>query len=504
MRPLLLLCLCCGCADAVRVSPSISLGMNLSSVSRYSTEIVFVDVYKQSSSWFSQSKGREWGHGIPLDLSPEGHVRSLKPDQQAEKLLFPDHEGHYPAGVYTCFYDGTGEIVFGGSASVEESVRGRVRVRVDPTKGGISLKIVKTDVSDPVRNIRLVLPNHHLRYEDVPFHSDFVKRLTGFGVVRFMDWQQTNDSKQVEWSDRPKLEHDNQGTEKGVALEWLIRLCNDLKIDPWFCIPHQASDGYVREFARLVKKQLGVDRRIYIEYSNEVWNTMFQQSAYCRTKGIELKLSTDDYEATMRYYSRRAVEIFAIFEEEFGGRDRLVRVLGAQGSNPWTGTSIMDWKEAHRHADAIAIAPYFGGELGDPKTASKVANMTVEELLVACAKASRDNAKWIQTYAKEAQKRGLKLFAYEGGQGLAGSGDALENEKMTKLFHAANRAPGMEQIYIDDLKQWRECGGELHCVFASVGGYSKWGSWGLLEYGDQDPKSAPKWRGVQAFLRLQR
>ena len=36
-----------------------------------------------------------------------------------------------------------------------------------------------------------------------------------------------------------------EGGGTGIPLELMIDLCNTLKVAPWFCIPHQASDAYV-------------------------------------------------------------------------------------------------------------------------------------------------------------------------------------------------------------------------------------------------------------------
>jgi hypothetical protein len=177
-----------------------------------------------------------------------------------------------------------------------------------------------------------------------------------------------------------------------------------------------------------------------------------------------------------------------------------VRVLAAQAANLWTGTTVLDWKDSHRHADAIAIAPYFGHRWGSPKTADKTAAMTADELVKALAQDVADARKHITAYAAEARKRKLRLLAYEGGQHLAGYQGAENNERLTRLFHAANRHEGMGDLYRRHLKDWAEAGGGLFCVFSSTGRYSKWGSWGLLEYAGQDPATAPKYRAIRDYL----
>jgi hypothetical protein len=47
---------------------------------------------------------------------------------------------------------------------------------------------------------------------------------------------------------------------------------------------------------------------------------------------------------------------------------------------------------------------------------------------------------------------------------------------------------------------WKENGGTLAAIFSSMGTYSKWGSWGLLEYHGQPTAEAPKYQSVLEFL----
>ena len=88
----------------------------------------------------------------------------------------------------------------------------------------------------------------------------------------------------------------------------------------------------------------------------------------------------------------------------------------------------------------------------------------------------------------------------KAGQHLVGHGGAENNQELTKLLQAANRHPRMKELYLQDLRGWRESGGELMCVFSSMGNYSKWGSWGVLENGTQETKQAPKYQSLLEFL----
>jgi hypothetical protein len=489
-----------GPADASSAPTPPPLGLNLAGVVDYSTDFVFIDAFKAARAWISQAKGKPWGQGGPLDLDARGNVRSLAEDQYAETVVYTGFEKHFPAGTFTCLYDGDGVLDFAfGDGRVTNRGPGRLTVEIKPKEGSVFCRITKTDPNNPIRNIRLLHPGAEASYQKKPFHPDFLRRWQGFRVFRFMDWQETNNSKLVQWADRPTPDLHSQAL-KGVALEYMIALCNTQNVEPWFCLPHLASDDFVRQFARMVKKQLKPALKVHVEYSNECWNGQFEQARYCALQGKKLRLSANDYEAQIRFYSQRSVEVFKLWEAEFGGPERLVRVLAMQSANPWTGTTALDWKDASRHTDAVAIAPYFGNRWGDPKTADQTAVMTADALILALRDDVAATRKQIAVYAAEARKRKVQLMAYEGGQHLAGFQGAENNEKLTRLFHEANRHPGMKDLYRQNLKDWQTEGGALFCVFSSAGTYSKWGSWGLLEYPGQDVQTAPKYQAVREYL----
>lgn len=475
------------------------LGLNLAGVRDWSSELVFVDAFHTARAWISQAKGQPWGKGGQLEVDERGHVRSLAPGQYAETIVCTGFEKLYPAGLFTCLYDGDGDLDFTGDARVSERQPGRLKVNIQPKQGTVFARITRTNPKDPLRRIRLIMPGHETTYEKQPFLPAFLQRWQGFAAFRFMDWAATNNSKLVEWRERPTLQDHSQAS-KGVAVEYLIAFANTMDAAPWFCLPHRASDDFVRQHARLVKATLKPNLKIYLEYSNECWNGQFEQARYCAAEGKKLQLSGSAYEAQIRFYSQRSVEIFKIWEEVFGGQDRLVRVIAMQAANPWTGTTALDWRDAFKHADAIAIAPYFGHRWGSPKTAAKTVQMTADDLIRELATDVLQAKKHMEAYAAIAKKRGLQLLAYEAGQHLAGFQGAENNDQLTKLFHAANRHPGMKQLYADYLQQWNAAGGGLNCIFSSMGRYSKWGSWGLLEHDGQKPEETPKLQAVRAYL----
>ena len=477
------------------------VGLNLAGVVDWSTQLVFVDVFKQAREWIPQRvSGGAWDTGEPLNLTSAGWIASLAPGQAAGTLMTRDLAGHYPAGQYICLYEGEGQIDFGFDAAVTSRQTGRIVLNVTPGNGGIYLKITATNAANPIRNIRVIMPGFESTYHSQPFHPTFLEKIKRFKVLRFMDWGNTNNSPIVKWEQRATPSYVSQGHARGVALEYMIQLANTLGIDPWFCIPHQVEDDYVRQFAALVKNSLAPNLKAYIEYSNEVWNGQFAQAGYAQARGLALGLSANAYEAQLRFYSQRAVEIFKICEEVFQDRARFVRVLAAQSANAWSGTTVMDWKNAILPAAALAIAPYFGGYLGAPQMQARTQSLSVNQILDSCAvDIVRTMAQALEN-KRNAETRGLQLMAYEAGQHLVGFNGVENNQTLTDLFQAANRNARMKQLYLDYLQRWDSMGGGVIAMFSSIGLYSKWGSWGLLEWQDQTTTAAPKYDAVLEFI----
>jgi hypothetical protein len=469
------------------------LAINLSGVVDYSTEMPFVDLFRRARPWVSQADGKPWGQGPKLELTPDGWIARLAPGQYATTVI---SGGAHPAGLYTVLHDGKGKVEPWGDAKDINPGGPGLLTFTSTGKDSVFLHLRATDPADPVRNLRVLMPGvTDAQAKANPFYEPFLKRTAQFQAIRFMDWMDTNNSKVRTWDDRPKTTDWSWGV-KGVPAEIMIDLANRTGCDPWFCMPHLADDSYVRSFASLVKSKLDAKRTAYVEHSNEVWNGQFEQARYAAEKGKEMKLSNNAYQAQLAYHSKRSVEIFAIWEKELGGTDRLVRVLATHSANPWTSEQVALFEDAYKQADVIAIAPYFGHALGSPKTVDEVKTMTVAQVLDRCREDMENNREATRKTATLAKKLGLGLIAYEAGQHLVGIHGAENDEGLTKLLHAANRAPGMGDLYRDYIRNWSADGGGLMAIFSSVARPSKWGSWGILEFEGQDAADAPKYRAV--------
>ncbi|MBM4016996.1 MAG: hypothetical protein FJ288_01500 [Planctomycetes bacterium] len=480
------------------------LGINLAGPADWNTEYPFVDVFRLSRKWISQRKGQPWGKGPELICDARGWVKKLDADCWAETPLCTG--GHAPSGQYVCLYEGDGAIEFKGRgpARVVSQEAGRMVVEIDGAQG-FFLLLRRTNPDNYVRNIRVIMPGFEKTYAKDPFHPDFLGRWRGFNTLRFMDWMETNGSQVSRWEDRPVPE-DATFCARGVPVEVMVDLANRLKANPWFCMPHLATDDYVRNFARVVKERLDPSLRAHVEYSNEVWNSMFAQTKYAGEEGVKLGFAEKPWEAGWRYSAYRSVQMFKIWEEVFGGRNRLVRVIASQCAANVSEEKLR-FQDAAKQCDALAIAPYISFIIStkagkDKPDAGAVAGWTLDQLLdhveKNCLPRSIRN---MEEQKKIADRYGLRLMAYEAGQHLVGAGGGENEGAMTKLFQAANRHPRMGEFYTRYLDGWKAAGGDLMCIFSSVGRWSKWGSWGLLEYADETEKDQPKFRAVMEWNR---
>ena len=474
-------------------APNARLGINLAAIKNYSTELPFVDLFRMAGSWVSQHKKGKWGDGPTLEIDEHGWVKRLEPDCIAIAIVCGIKGNHYPSGDYTVLYDGDGELVFRNAASNKDIVSktlGKIVVKVNANKP-FHIEIVKTNPLDYIRNIRVIMPGFESDYASNPWHPKFIKRWSGIACIRLMDFMMTNNSTQISWDDRPKLT-DASFAKNGVPLELMLDLANRLEADPWFCMPHLADDAYIKQFAQMVKANLRPNLHAWVEYSNEVWNNVFKQTQYANQKGQELSFMGQSSSATAHYYAYRSMQIFDIWQAVYGANTSYVRVLASQAANTYLAESIISFKNAAKQADVLAIAPYVSVNI-TPRNkgalaVNEVAAWNLDKLFEHIfAVAMPKSQQWMQQNKKVTDRYGLKLVAYESGQHLVGALGTENNDAITKLFTEANADPRMGEVYSQNLNAWAQAGGDLICSYNSVGKWSKWGSWGLLQYYDDSP-----------------
>jgi hypothetical protein len=496
-----------------------AVGTVLDSIEDWSPEWAFVDAFKSSRPWISGT-ATTFDDGRAIEVDEHGWVKRLGPGQWARTLLFWDQRSH-PGGRYRITWEGKGVVAIEHQAVMATEGAGNViMVEVDPNQGGFQIVIRETDPTNPVRNLHAWLPGGACQAEVMrsctvdadcggsscamfaggtpvsPFHPVFLQRLAPYKVLRFMNWQRTNNSPMTTAKQLPSLQDARWSTSMGAPIELMMQLANTLHADPWINVPHQADDALMMRMAQVARQSLDKDRVLYVEYSNEVWNGMFTQSVDVGQRGRGLR--RDAYAGLLAAAAERASAVFRAFEPAFGA-DHLVRVVGSQAANAWTSDELLSSPPLQGHVDALAIAPYFGISLGEAAKTSAVTDLDAL-FTILHRDALPEATAWMVAQQKVATKHGVEMIAYEGGQHLVGVGPVVDDARINALFDAAQRDPRMAGLYDSYLNAWQQSGGHLFVHFTSTSAWSKWGRWGAAPTQTEPLQGAPKLSSLIRFV----
>jgi hypothetical protein len=472
--------------DGATSSPShvqrAPLGVNIGQVNNYHSQIAFLDLVKQAPDWALGSDG------YPPSVDAHGLATSLAPGHEAGFIVNTGQGGRYVA-----LYEGDGEVGIGQGGRVVKRAPGRVEMELEG--GAAHIRLLRTNPSNPLRKLSIVPIAYERNHSQRIFQPRFLEIVRPFGVLRFHDWLRVIDSTQARWEDRPTPDDFSQGTAKGVALEYAIELCNRVRADCWLNIPHMADDDYVTHYAEMVRDHLDAPLSVYVEYSNEIWN--YAHGDWCQQAGERLGMPRG-WDTRLRYQAHRSIEIFEIFERVVG-RGRLVRVLASQSVERRI-RILAEWEGAYRHADAIAIAPYFCDELASDENVPKIRHLDAADVAAQCVADVERVRERVRKARAQAARLGLPLIGYEGGQHLVTSPAYHQDAALQRLLDEANRHPNMGRAYARYLDMWREEGGGLLMLYKLVYAPAKWGRWGLLETMWQPFEAAPKYRAAVEFI----
>ena len=514
------------------------VGMNIENIVDWSPAWTFTDVFQASRGWITHAVDTAtgqltWdvGQTNPVRVDADGNVTALTTftnasgrtmRQMAGTLMFRELDGAYPAGTYRAEWEGTGRVSFAMDARVAASGRtpaglNYAELTVTPGHGGIYLRIEETSAGDPVRNFRVWMPDWQeqsfvgQRWQPgagfSPFHPLFRERLAPFGVIRFMQAQETNTSDIRTWADRRDTRDIRQSSgiqgsaseplANGMAVEYMVQLANDLDADPWFNMPHQADDTFVRNFASYVRDHLEPGRRAYVEWSNEIWNFAWGFEA-TQWVAEQTRLPENAGLTHWQIAGREAKRDLDIWSDVFAGQtDRLVRVAGGFAANDWVTARIADAMQGS--FDVIAIAPYFSPS--DAQRTGYTAATTVDQVLADTGAAITGSVAQVNAHQALAGTwstrlgRDIRVVAYEGGHHLDGRGAPYQN-----VFHAAGNDPRMGDLYRDYLRRLDAAGLDLYVDFTFTGrrGPSQWGDFAKLHRMDQPLATSHLYRAVAA------
>ena len=479
----------------------IPVGINLRPITPYDRSWVFSDAMKTASEW-TYGEGRtkkphlrEHGlSGAPSEardvvpLDPNGWPRPQS-NRPISCELFVGMRGLFPAGDYVVTWKGKGTLLFRGGTGIVSQAANRLVVSVDGFNGGqpgIELKDV--DPADPIRDIRVWMPG--LEECCHAFHPMFLERLRPFSVLRFYPWMciYTTSGR---WTSRSTLASARQGTIEGVALEYMVELCNELGSDPWFCMPHLADDDYVRRFATLVRDSLHRDSKVYVEFSNETWNTDYAAGRWAREQSALRGIPA------MQVVGERAAQVFDVWRQVFGSQaGRIVRVAGVQLHNPGIANTMC--RAMAGKFDAMAVGAYFGARadrdaVDSDSNAQELMAVARANLENAVLPRIRDHRNLADTFSAELGRH-VALLTYEGGQSIVarspGGGLGLQ------ATLDCQDLPEMYDAYRALIEGGQEAGLELFVAYDFAGPRNNADTYSVLEHIQEAIGDAPKYRAL--------
>jgi hypothetical protein len=308
---------------------------------------------------------------------------------------------------------------------------------------GLDLRFTNTQTG--IRRLRFLRPGYDLSTRETEVYAPFKTAIVPFGGIFRLASDQGGGTKPYPamraWATRidpPYMPAPLGQNQDGMTdAEWQVILANELDRDLWFEIPVNATDDYVEHVARAVKDgstyrgrtfpPLRRDLKLYVEYSNEVWNFGFYQFVWnlhaARAGFLQGNLDAPhtwkreepgrmDVGFAWRY-AGRAAEISRIFRRVFGDEQMMSRVrpiLSWQMSNGSTPQAMGEFIAQFYGPPetlfyAVGDAPYVNPR-GD--TPQSMYQQTVD-ILDRYAKQH-----WRQSVAG-ARSVGLRYVCYEGG-----------------------------------------------------------------------------------------
>jgi Carbohydrate binding module (family 6) len=371
-------------------------------------------------------------------------------------------------------------------------------------EGGSQLMLSFTGTNGGATDISVMRPGY--KPTDL-FTTPFLNHLKRFTTIRFMDWASTNGNPNVNWKDRISPNAHSYGVDSWVPWETCIALCNTLKKDAWINVPHQATDDYVAQLAKLFHSQLDPSLHLYVEYSNEVWNWSFSQATWNLNQAqadvkagdpdLNFDKINDKYAWTARRIAKRIKTISDQFRKEYGDaaiNDRVRPVLATQYA--WPGFWLVDglaflnarYGPPNNYLYAVAVAPYFN--LGDADKQTNLTKTDVLNALTAGANAYKTDLSF-DSCATLSRYYNLKLVCYESGSDTFGPNNIAAKK-------AASLDPAMKPLVTNYLNVIYGYGLDLCNWFvAGATNYdSQYGTWGLTN--DMSNQAAPKILGIDS------
>ncbi len=531
-------------------NPGNKLGYNTSGLHHLASSNPFSDIFKISRGWIT-SCDFDWQRNRPID---PGCTRKTSFNTHESEKVSVDRNGwptrlpargehptftsinaiwdlpdNFPVGQHFVTYQGDADIKVLGDVQIIRQIPGRIDFNLRSAKRNLRLHITRINPKNYIRNIKVIPQKYARTYAKQAFNQDYLRSVRPFNAIRFMPWQNTKDTNLSQWRDRTTPQSAFYNGNAGMPVETMVDLANAAHAAPWFSMPHKATNDFMHNFARTVKARLNPHQKVYVEYSNEVWNSMYPATHYAAQQGLKLwprgkteikNPGTRRLFLALNYNAKRSKEMCNIFKQSLG--NRAICVVSAYGSAPKMGEELMTCPLAggncYKSFDAYAVAPYFGDYIARAENRALVkrwanqGNAGVNQLFREIMQGGLAKDKYaggaientIEERVKKnvalARKYGVKLLAYEGGQHLlrVDRPHVIHDPKVFRLFANANRHPQMGNAYTKYLRAWNRAGGGLLMHFNGIAAIDDRNIFPMLE---KAGTRTPKYNAMINYLR---
>jgi hypothetical protein len=233
-----------------------------------------------------------------------------------------------------------------------------------------------------------------------------------------------------DWSQRTLVTDPRWSVAEGVPWEVHAWLANKLQCNLWVCIPFQddvpLQEAYVMGMAQLLMDELDPNLEIYVEYSNEMWNSNFTTKQYLEQE------HPGDGDAQRQLAADLAEEAFRDWASVWNDCRVNFVAMGLTGDDRWT-TVIATQLAAVNLCDAAGCTLYFApnpmidvpvlvaaidpntGDACEPDTAliNSILTMRIDD-----TNANTGLTGAVALHAGLAASLGVEFFCYEGGPSL--------------------------------------------------------------------------------------
>lgn len=499
------------------------LGMNVWFAADWDGAFAFADAMKTARAW----RNADWNGDVAID-------EYGWPLADASTVVYTG-TGPQVNGTYKLIFNGQADVSLlwvGGTVAdkVYDSATNTTTADVtfaavdERNSLGLVLRNTKRTATSAINtgftNLRLYRPGYPTD-GSVAYNTHFLNAIKKVHVVRMMDWTATNGNLVEHWADRMTPKHFSRIAQTyngpgglsvpdanqalGISLEDQISLCNEANVDCWINIPSVADDDFVRNMALTLRygsdgtnpytsaqanpvyPPLKPNLRIYVEYSNEIWNSAGGFWGFHVIEDIINSLAdlmvTDHpvqipgaghYDQVWRYPAFRIAQASDIFRTVYGDASMMNRVrpilMTQQGDGQATLSTGLVWLERYgkRQNPERTVDTYIYGAGGSGYYGPMVAEADRGNADVYFSSANyppTQNLRNFELDATWAAAYGVKRIAYEGGPSL--------DEYFQAQANSINLDSRMQTAVIDTHNAWSASGGDL-LVYYTLSGDWKW------------------------------